>query len=138
MPGYYTRLFPVERISGGRSTLASNYSAAGVAPHADTIRWTYTVPSGRAAAIESAEVLVIRSVAAGVAAQVLAYITAPVLGFLLIAAEYDVAVGARMGFQVGLAGFANAGEQLNGRTADACAAGAHDFYVGARFREFLV
>jgi hypothetical protein len=41
------------------TSITNNYAAATIAPHGATNRWTYTVPSGRKAFLEFAEVQVI-------------------------------------------------------------------------------
>lgn len=54
-PTYYDR----NSIEG-----SLNYQAYAVAPHADTTRWTYTVPAGKKAYVDSANAIVYRFTAA--------------------------------------------------------------------------
>lgn len=46
------------------SMLVLNYQASSIAPHAETIRWSYIVPSGRKAIIEAIVVHLIRTTVA--------------------------------------------------------------------------
>lgn len=66
-PVYYDR---------NSATKGRTYGAAGVAPHATTTRWEYTVPSGKAAYVETLNVLLLRDNAPTVQAlaQIIIYI----------------------------------------------------------------
>jgi len=66
-PVYYDR---------NSATKGRTYGASGIAPHSTTVRWTYTVPAGKAAYVESLNAMVFRDGTATVAniAQMLIYI----------------------------------------------------------------
>ena len=66
-PVYYDR---------NSATKGLTYAAAGVAPHATTTRWAYTVPAGKAAYVETLNMMLTRDNAPTVQqlAQVIVYI----------------------------------------------------------------
>lgn len=137
MPEYYHRTYPVERAVGGVVSQTGNYNAGGVAPHAATTRWTYTVPTNRAAQIESALVAILRTAAAAPVGTTFATVTATGVS-LLYATDISNAVGAFTSQQQGESGFLNAGDVLLGQTFDGSTGGTHDLVVTAHWREIAV
>jgi hypothetical protein len=116
------------------------YSANLVAPHADTVRWTYTVPAGKKALIEQAQVAVLRSGAATAVAVVRAYVQATTLdvgtSILAYAAHHNIAANVQDGQVAGGTIMLAANQVLEGKTDDPSTGGTNTFMVSAKLTEF--
>lgn len=136
MGGYYTRSFPVERTSGGVAQGFSHYAANGLGPHVPTIRWTYTVPSAKAAMIDGLSVNLLRVAVAAPAAfaQVLVYGTGGV--YWADVSAQDNAIGSGRFLVAGLVGYARAGEAISSQTFDGSTGGAYNYSASLRYHEF--
>lgn len=109
------------------TTVNAEYLAGAIAPHAPTVRWTYTVPASRFAVIESLEVYLARDSAAGANALAAAYIDLLPSGGtrrkVLYAPIHLLDVGTHEGFVWGGRLLLGAGDVLRGVTEDFAAAG---------------
>lgn len=138
MSGYYTRSFPVERSPGGVGSLGSVYQGIAVAPHGSTVRWTYTVPSGKAAHLEGYAGTILRNTAAAPVGLVQCQLYAGASYFLFDLQQIDNTVGGRSNATAGEAGYLKAGEALNALTIDQSTGGTNTYTIACRYREFLV
>ena len=111
------------------------YAGDDVAPHSSTVRWTYTVPTGKKLFVESAVALVTRVTAADTASEVVARVTARAMS-LLRAKIYTNAVGDKDHMNVGRSVIMLAGSVLQGSTADLSTAGTIDFLATLHGIEF--
>lgn len=114
-------------FSGTYNRVQLQYGAAGIAPHAFTVRATYTVPANRVALVQMGRVLAIRDLAAGVAglaqvgSQVIpnGLITETVLSARII----NVALGSLDKDRLSAVLFLKAGDTINIFTSDASTGG---------------
>ena len=110
----------------------------GIAPHAVTERWVYTVPTGRKAYVESASVISMRDAAAAPAGAVTDYIvynTAPSTQLALI--QYlNNTVGHSMSMGIGQSVTMLEGDTLKGYTTDASTGGTCTHFINAKLTEF--
>ena len=111
------------------------YTAAGVAPHGFTVRFTYTVPTGKKFFLENAVGITVRKTAA----------TTPGMAFCGVSARnYGVVegqvrtnnVGDLNSMNVGRTVIMVAGDQLKGDSQDASEGGTMDYEVYAHGIEF--
>lgn len=120
-------------------THALNSNLNGLAPHALTIRWTYTVPAGRVAYVESAQVTAWRETAAAPLGTVGAVVRCtPVAGVLcnIVGAWlFDNTVGARQAEALGSMGYLSAGDVIDGITFDQGVGGTASYRVDAKYTE---
>lgn len=127
---------------GSGAIAALSYIAAGVAPHAATIRATYTVPAGRAAIVEIAQASIIRDAApapASIASGRVRYL--PSFGgtlWLCEAVIFDAAVGARDVSAVGLTLYMAAGDTIDLETFDGSTGGTVRYAMTAKVTEILL
>lgn len=102
----------------------STYGASGVAPHALTTRWTYTVPTGKKYYCQFSTVAVLRVTAATVAALARAAIeydlggAGSTVGSLNVADTFSNAVDGGREFTAGSSGVFVAGDIVRGQTVD--------------------
>jgi cytoskeletal protein CcmA (bactofilin family) len=114
-----------------------NYNVVGVAPHADTNRWTYTVPASRIAIVRSANCTSVRTAAPVAAGYAGAYIQINSTMFLLITIESNATVGTlpRNAF-LGEGAILVAADTLKGFTYDTGNGGTYNEYVSANIAVF--
>jgi hypothetical protein len=116
------------------------YSAAGVAPHTTTPRWTYTVPSGKKAMIEFLHVRILRSAAATTAGKVTAAISITPSGGpsadIMVANILTNNVGDREALVSGATLTLLAGDKIAGYTSDASTGGTIDYVLACKATEF--
>src|SRR5574341_10171 len=123
---------PIDRNSIAR---VQNYDATAVAPHGLTTRWTYTVPTGKKAAVRSLWVAFIRQAVAAPAGEVWAIIGSGA-GEPIWLFQNDNTAGATKSAAIGNAFELVAGETINGQTADASTGGNHRYSITAYLLEF--
>lgn len=107
-----------------------------VGPHSNTTRFTYTVPSGRKAFIDSGSVNVNRITAATVAGQVRVALATPTLSNVLTLFTYSNTVGFADKSVVGGSLLILAGAVLEGTTEDTSTGGTILFTIYAHGTEF--
>jgi len=112
-----------------------NSVGAGISPHSDTERWTYTVPAGKKAIVESLQTTMIRKTAATTAGRPYAHIIVAGIAFLK-AVIIGNAIGDRSDPTVGPAMVLVAGETITANTADDSTGGTVDFFVAMTATEF--
>jgi hypothetical protein len=116
------------------------FGTSGAAPHASTVRWTYTVPSGKKAYLEWVNAWLRRVTAAapvGRATSVINYTpSGGAAGSIVIARHINNAVDAvdRDGGSVGA--FLGAGDVVNASTEDLSTGGTVDYLVVSKRAEF--
>ena len=122
------------------SIQVKNYSAAGVAPHTSTLRWSYTVPSGKKAFLELADIEVVRATAATTVGMVSAGITYTPSGGsevnVIVVEIRTNGVGDRAGKTVGQAFVMSAGDSIKAYTTDTSTGGTIDYTMSAKITEF--
>jgi len=110
------------------------------APHADTQRWTYTVPAGKKFQIGSAQVSTYRTTVAGVSGQVAGYIAITPSGGAVTVALPVIFLNNTLNFGSNIVGLTSeylfAGDQIQGRDQDASTGGACDFNENVTGYEF--
>ena len=116
------------------------YSAAGVAPHAATTRWTYTVPANKRAILDIISVFLLRDAAPATAGEALVYVNFTPSGgsttaFLLVG-NITAVVGTPQ-YQSAAAGWMlGAGDAIGGLTADGSTGGTYRLMVTLSATEF--
>lgn len=108
-PPYYDR---------AATTQQSTYANASIAVHADTERWTYTVPVGRKALFESAFVSAIQQTAAAAAGWAAIRIRIATITFLQADLVTGVTVGERAALTMGPVGYLPPGTVVDCRSFD--------------------
>lgn len=118
----------------------SMYSAGGVAPHASTTRWSYTVPVGRKAWVDSMWIQVDRAAAgttAGVVAANLNYVpNGGTVGVFGQGWLFNNAVGAVNQVVAEQFGYLGAGDVLSSTTSDGSTGGSIDYTIAAKYTEY--
>lgn len=126
-PAYYDR---------NPSNVQLDYSAAGVAPHASTQRWTNTIASGKKGFIENLYALAYKATTGGVngLSQASIYYTPSggAQGILLGAQIFGTAAGAQHVMSTTSAGVLQAGDVLAGFTNDLATGGTMNFFLTAK------
>jgi len=130
------RTAPYDRAPASVSKV---YSAAGVAPHGETTRFTYTVPAGKLALVASVVASAVRVTAAAPVGYAFAAVKlndGTVNAPIVIAAEIGNTVDsdARMNGTPQLV--ALAGTVITGTTADGSTGGTFNYELGAIIYEF--
>lgn len=139
MSSYFTRVYPVERVSGGVATLLFVYAANGVAPHAGTTRWTYTTPTSRATRVEALHLGMMRATAPGAAALTNALIwSATGTARYIELQEITAAVGAMTRDLLGECGWLAAGDVIFATTQDFSTGGTYNYTASGHLREIVV
>lgn len=138
MSGYFTRTLPVERQLGGVATLASVYSAATIAPHGTTTRWTYTCPSNRAAEIEHVQTDWYRDGAAATASLIFCFVLHSAGHTICRNDGSDAVLFSGHPSDASRPGYLVAGESIVGQTQDSSAGGTMRYSVSAGYREFVI
>lgn len=122
-------------IDRNPATVVRSYAAGGVGPHAETNRWTYTVPAGRRAAVTFLEADVFRDSAAttlGVITVSVYYNTELVLRSIV----WNNTVGARdFKLMTGLM-VLNPGDTIRATTSDTSTGGSANYRISAMIVEF--
>ena len=134
------RLRVAEMRERNPSRISGMYRAGGVAPHADTQRWTYTVPANRACLVERSHLAILRDAVATVANYTSAYLVMTPSGgsgnFIDEVILWNLAVGATLVSSVGLSLLMRAGDQIEGRTVDLSTGGTNFLSTGIIATEF--
>jgi len=116
------------------------HADAGRSPHSETERWTYTVPSGKKALIESLYIKIMRATAASSAVLVLAAVQLGLGGgtnyYHWIAALRTNNVGDKDDIIIGQSIILNAGDVLRAISSDSSTGGTVDYYILAKITEF--
>jgi hypothetical protein len=117
------------------------YSAANIAPHAITDRFTYTVPANRIAMVRSGWIQIMRDAAPGVVDRAVAVIFKKSVGGVTVCILFDIeeitaVVGIPRTGSIGESMILVAGEQLIGRTYDLSTGGTYTYRVSADVAEF--
>lgn len=122
------------------ASLANTYEAYAVAPHAETTRWTYTVPAGKKFLIGSGAINFQRDAAAAAAAAAGAYIKlTPSGGAATTVLRCMTALSAVGSPQIiaGLQGLILfAADVIDGRTVDSSTGGSFNYAVNLAGAEF--
>lgn len=138
MPGYYERVYPVERVVGGNATNQLGYNAAVVGPHAATQRWLYTVPSGVAAHIEAIAIEDTRDAVAPAAVAQYAGVLCNGAVWLPLLYTFGPAVGDTNRWIMAPYGYARPGDTFSAVTFDGTGGGSRTYNLAIRYREFAV
>jgi len=116
------------------------YSADGAAPHTDTERWNYTIPTGKKAFAEASELEIVRATAASAAGLVMCRVNyRPSGGIpyrLLTLRMRTNGVGDARLIQLGHSVTLLAGDALYGYTADQSTGGTMDYTETVKITEF--
>ena len=116
------------------------YSATDVAPHAQTLRWTYTVPKGKKAFVEYMGIRIERITAAGTPAEVIVCIDLEIEGLASMSFMIAVLVTNNVGDtdrdSIGQSLILNAGEVLRSYTTDLSTGGTMRYLTVAKITEF--
>jgi hypothetical protein len=122
------------------SIQVKNYSATEMFPHFITLRWSYTVPSGKKAFLELGDIEVVRAAAATTVGRVKAAITYTPSGGsevnVIVVEIRTNGVGDRAGKTLGQAFVMSAGDSINAYTEDTSSGGSIDYYLSAKITEF--
>jgi len=123
-----------------RNPVAKHYASnpSSVAPHSATVRWIYTVPSGKKAFISILQAGVTRQTAATTLGQAYAaiYLTISAVSDVILAANLnDNTVGAK-NVLVASGGVLNAGDSIYGQTMDISTGGTCMYNVNYYTTEF--
>lgn len=116
------------------SSASIQYVANGVAPHTDTVRASYTVPTGKKGFIEACMAKVLRETVAAPVGIAEAFIF--VGARLIEAATLGNVVGSSDSVALGQSGWLGAGSVVQLRTADVSTGGTVSYYVSAKVAEF--
>lgn len=129
-PNYYDR----NAVSG-----VAVYSAASIAPHAETVRWTVTVATGKKAFIEITRMMAFR-VTAATAAGTAGYVSRVTSGASYMDILYEAHINNTVGYEakdIAPSGVTiYAGETLDGRTYDGSTGGAYNYLTGCKYTTF--
>jgi len=117
-----------------RQTLT--YSGTGIAPHATTQRFSYTVPSGKKAIVLAAQANLQRATAATTAAITRASVQLQNTLVVDARISYDNNVGARASMNIAQAGVLLPGETVIGQTRDTSTGGTVDYEIDCLITEF--
>jgi len=122
------------------SISVQNYANSGVAPHALTVRWSYTVPAGKKAFVETISARLVRDAAATTAGLASIYVAVLPYGGswtpLLRIAVLSNGVGDRDGGEIGQSVILKAGDGLRAETYDTSTGGTLFYSVSAKITEF--
>lgn len=117
-----------------------SFNLAAVAPHVNTVRWTYTVPAGRKAMIESVMIETFRDAVAGAAGLFIGFIRYAVGGAggdaYVVARSNANTLGAESRINESQGGIMFAGDVLTGETVDGSTGGTVLYMVNAKITEF--
>jgi hypothetical protein len=110
------------------------------APHAETERWTYTVPAGKKAFLETLSMRMQRSSAASTGGTAVAWVgvypSGGVPKYLAFCAIVTNTVGDKDSSIVGQAIVMKAGDIIRARTSDLSTGGAIDYFLAYKITEF--
>ena len=129
-PAYYDRAATTKNLAFGTTSIA---------PHANTTRFTYTVPAGRKMFVESLNVSSFRETIATVAGQQFLNIVVydgTTYCNLIALYYYTTAVGSVQSQILGNGATVYAGHQVIGATWDFCTGGAQDLRLSAKGSEY--
>ena len=129
-PTYY------DRNPSAKAQVSHQFSTA---PHSSTTRWTYTVPGGRKAYVESISVETIRSVVATTPSDFFADVNGTFGGVTIYLMRIDTwtnAVGDGKAVYGSSGGLMLAGDSLSGEDSDASTGGLVSFIADAKVSEF--
>jgi len=112
------------------------YNAATVAPHGPTVRWTYTVPTGRKALLQSAYVKLMRQVAAAPVGYAQAYIVYQTTGIIISASINTNVIGDGSQLAIGQSITMLAGEEIHAGSDDASTGGSFRYLISANLLEY--
>lgn len=130
-PNYYDRTLAIATAS---------YLAEGLAPHADTQRWSYTVPSGKKAYLQALTCMMHRDIAAAPAARAIVFARYTPSGgsatYLAVVKELQNALGIPHSSSFAGTGVMRAGDVLISETGDGSTGGAYTFLSAAWLAEF--
>lgn len=118
---------------------ALEYAAAGIGPHAETVRFTYTVPANRKFYLEVSSAIVIRDGVAAAPAWLQATISIILLGLSPNVATgrfINGAVGANSMSLLGASAIVLAGESIRGSTQDTSGDGTVRYALDFKGTEF--
>lgn len=119
---------------------ANSFASVGIAPHADVVRWTYTVPTGKKFNLQMFASLVQRATAAapvGTAYNILRYTpSGGAVGGLIEAVNTSNTVGAGTSMAGGSAMIMLAGDVIDCDTADASTGGTQAYLGSMQGLEF--
>ncbi len=121
-------------ISGGQDYLNNL-----VAPHATTVRWTYTIPTGKHAYVAYATCKLMRDVAPTGLAMAESYINfTPSAGGLsrIYTTLQSATVGDQERADIGGIGVYGPGDKIEGKTYDGGTGGSHTYHVSIGYTEF--
>jgi len=111
------------------------YSQTNIAPHGNTVRATYTAPSGKKAFVAAGQLDVRRRTAATTLGMVLASLTfAGTIGFQAL--HENNTVDSRRSIETSVGGVLFAGQALQLQTQDGSTGGAMDYILTALIVEF--
>jgi hypothetical protein len=116
------------------------FGALATAPHADTQRWTYTVPAGKKALVEAAQLLTLRDAAATTLgraeASILITPSGGALNRMLRTLHLINTVGERVDIFIGEAGSLLAADQIQATTEDSSTGGTMGYFATAKIMEY--
>ena len=112
-----------------------SYSGATVAPHSSTVRWTYTVPTGRKALVSAFHISVRRAAAATTASTATAFLMLNGTNVFHVTLVNNT-VDATQRLELSAALYLTAGDELRAVTLDSSTGGYIDYNVVAVVTEF--
>jgi hypothetical protein len=122
------------------ATRVNGYAATGVAPHAATSRWSYTVPAGRAAQLGPYSISSSRDTVAAAVGTVWNYVNiSPAAGGSIavnLLSLINNTLYAQQQVQVGLSGTIFAGDTVQGFTSDNSTGGAISYVNSIAIAEY--
>jgi len=112
------------------------YTAANVAPHAITTRWTYTVPANRVAIVANCDLLIMRDAAPTTASLAFTELIAAGTARVLWVGEISSTVGESHSGFLGWSAILRAAQTLVANDSDGSTGGTHVFIESANIMEF--
>lgn len=135
---YHVRLYPAERTPGGVASGGQAWFPGAIAPHAQTQRFSYTVPTNRGAHVESVFVSIQRDTAAAPVNSAIVWLTSTAANPVMAAHLFDNTVGARDGHYGGDSGWLAPGDVVTAQSADASTGGTVRYHASVRYREIVL
>lgn len=133
------RVIPTYREEQGFAKVATAYGADGLAPHAITTRFTYTVPAATKARLELACVYLVRATAPSAAGMAFVRVTYTPAGGsgvdILRVAELSLTVGGGHSQSLGYSILLGPGDVLAGQTRDQSTGGTYDMSLSVVLTE---
>ncbi len=129
----------IEYFERGAAPINNSYAAGGVAPHVSTLRFTYTVPTGKYALLHTLTAFLIRDGApgaAGVARGFYLVLRGGVTAYLTYATFLNAAVGTDILRETAHQSMLFAGDQVLAYTSDASTTGTVEYRLSAALTEF--